>query len=100
MIQLSLQKKKYGFLGMWRLVGNINEFNDPGFYIVQKIFEQSVVVTRDKSSEIHAWHNVCRHRGNRLKTKRRGKVGGVIRCQYHSWCYNLDGTLCDPPLLT
>ena len=77
----------------WHLVGHVNEFNEPGKYIVQDIFEQSVVVTTDKSGDIHAWHNVCRHRGNRLMTERRGVVGGVLRCKYHSWCYNLDGGL-------
>ena len=87
------EEKERIFMRCWHLVGHVNEFNDPGNYVVQNIFEQSVVVTTDKSGKVHAWHNVCRHRGNRLMTNRRGKVGGVLRCQYHSWCYNLDGGL-------
>jgi choline monooxygenase len=81
------------FLRCWHLVGHVNEFSEPGSYVVQDIFEQSVVVTAGTDGQIHAWHNVCRHRGNRLMTGRRGKVGAVLRCQYHSWCYNLDGGL-------
>ncbi|NAZ37807.1 aromatic ring-hydroxylating dioxygenase subunit alpha [Rubellimicrobium sp. CFH 75288] len=81
------------FLRCWHLVGHVNEFREPGSYVVQDIFEQSVVVTAGHDGGIHAWHNVCRHRGNRLMTERRGKVGAVLRCQYHSWCYNLDGGL-------
>jgi choline monooxygenase len=81
------------FLRCWHLVGHVNEFREPGSYVVQDIFEQSVVVTAGHDGQIHAWHNVCRHRGNRLMTGRRGKVGAVLRCQYHSWCYNLDGGL-------
>ena len=87
------EEKEKIFMKCWHLVGHVNEFNEPGKYIVQDIFEQSVVVTTDKSGDIHAWHNVCRHRGNRLMTERRGVVGGVLRCKYHSWCYNLDGAL-------
>ena len=87
------EEKERIFMRCWHLVGHVNEFNDPGNYVVQNIFAQSVVVTTDKSGKVHAWHNVCRHRGNRLMTNRRGKVGGVLRCQYHSWCYNLDGGL-------
>ena len=87
------EEKERIFMKSWHLVGHVNEFNEPGKYIVQDIFEQSVVVTTDKSGDIHAWHNVCRHRGNRLMTERRGMVGGVLRCKYHSWCYNLDGAL-------
>ena len=87
------EEKERIFMKSWHLVGHVNEFNESGKYIVQDIFEQSVVVTTDKSGDIHAWHNVCRHRGNRLMTERRGMVGGVLRCKYHSWCYNLDGAL-------
>lgn len=85
------------FMRCWHLVGHVNEFRTPGSYVVQDIFEQSVVVTCGQDGEIHAWHNVCRHRGNRLMTQRRGKVGAVLRCQYHSWCYNLDGGLRTAP---
>ena len=88
------EAEKHGiFMRCWHLVGHVNEFSEPGSYVVQDIFEQSVVVTADKDGSIHAWHNVCRHRGNRLMNQRRGKVGGVLRCPYHSWCYNLDGGL-------
>lgn len=87
------EEKRRIFMRCWHLVGHVNEFAEPGSYVVQDIFEQSVVVTADKDGSIHAWHNVCRHRGNRLMNERRGKVGGVLRCPYHSWCYNLDGGL-------
>lgn len=91
--QIFSEERERIFMRCWHLVGHVNEFREPGNYVVQDIFEQSVVVTCDKAGEIHAWHNVCRHRGNRLMTARRGKVGGVLRCQYHSWCYDLDGGL-------
>ncbi len=91
--QVFADEKELIFMRCWHLVGHMNEFNEPGNYVVQDIFEQSVVVTAGKDGAIHAWHNVCRHRGNRLMTERRGKVGAVLRCQYHSWCYNLDGGL-------
>jgi choline monooxygenase len=89
---LAAEREKI-FFRCWHLVGHVNEFRELGSYVVQDIFEQSVVVTAGVDGQIHAWHNVCRHRGNRLMTQRRGKVGAVLRCQYHSWCYNLDGGL-------
>lgn len=91
--QIFEEEKQRIFMRCWHLVGHVNEFKEPGSFVVQDIFEQSVVVTTDKEGDIHAWHNVCRHRGNRLMHERRGKVGGVLRCPYHSWCYNLDGGL-------
>lgn len=81
------------FMRSWHLVGHVNEFAEPGRFVVQDIFEQSVIVMAGQDGTISAVHNACRHRGNRLLDARRGKNGAVLRCQYHSWCYNLDGKL-------
>ncbi len=81
------------FLRCWHVVGHVNEFATPGAWVVQDIFEQSVIVVAGQDGTIRAFHNVCRHRGNRLVQGRRGKGGAVLRCAYHSWCYNLDGSL-------
>ena len=43
------------------------------------------------SDEIRGYHNVCRHRGNRLVedcTNARN-----INCSFHGWTWNLDGSL-------
>jgi choline monooxygenase len=81
------------FLRSWHVVGHVSEFATPGAFVVQDIFEQSVIVTAAQDGTIHAFHNACRHRGNRILNTRRGQLGAVLRCGYHSWCYNLDGGL-------
>lgn len=81
------------FMRSWHLVGHVNDFAEPGQFVVQDIFEQSVIVMAGQDGTISAMHNACRHRGNRLLNERRGKIGAVLRCPYHSWCYNLDGAL-------
>ena len=43
-------------------------------------------------SEIGVFQNTCRHRGMILVDTPR-KIGGAIRCPYHSWCYSLKGKL-------
>ena len=85
------------FLRSWHLVGHVNEFRTPGAFVCQDIFEQSVVVVAGRDGTIRAFHNACRHRGNRLINQRRGTVGTVVRCAYHSWCYGLDGALRSAP---
>jgi carnitine monooxygenase subunit len=87
------QEREHIFMRSWHLVGHVNEFAEPGRFVVQDIFEQSVIVMAGQEGTISAVHNACRHRGNRLLNERRGKIGAVLRCQYHSWCYNLDGGL-------
>lgn len=86
-------EKREIFFKCWHLVGHVNEFHEPGSFVRQDIFEQSVIVVAGRDGTLGAFHNVCQHRGNRLIDDRRGKVSAVIRCGYHSWCYGLDGAL-------
>ncbi|MEO5325169.1 aromatic ring-hydroxylating dioxygenase subunit alpha [Mesorhizobium sp. CC13] len=87
------EEKAKIFMNCWHVVGHVSEFAKPGDFVVQHIFEQSIIVMAGKDGEINAFHNACRHRGNRLIEERRGNKIGVIRCMYHSWCYNQDGSL-------
>ncbi|HVO02912.1 MAG TPA: Rieske (2Fe-2S) protein, partial [Candidatus Cybelea sp.] len=85
------------FYPAWHCVAHISELAEPGSYAVLDILDQSVVVTRGDDGQLRAFHNVCQHRGNRLLDARRGKLGSVIRCGYHSWCYGRDGALKSAP---
>lgn len=87
------EEKQKIFMNCWHVVGHVNEFAKPGDFVVQDIFEQSVIVMAGREGEITAFHNACRHRGNKLIEERRGNKPGVIRCGYHSWCYNQNGSL-------
>jgi Rieske 2Fe-2S family protein len=56
-----------------------------------------VLVVRDETGEVHAFHNVCRHRGTLLCTEAEGRFAGRVRCPYPAWTYRLDGTLANAP---
>ena len=81
----------------WHCIGHVNELSDPGQFLTFDIFDQSVVALRGDDGVIRSFYNVCQHRGNRLLEDRRGKLGSVIRCGYHSWCYSRDGHLKSAP---
>jgi Rieske 2Fe-2S family protein len=59
----------------------------------------SVLFVRGSQGEVHALHNVCRHRGSRLTDEERGRFRGCIQCPYHAWTYALDGSLMSAPTM-
>lgn len=56
---------------------------------------ESVIVARDVDGALHAFANVCRHRGSQLCDPEPDGCAtkGAIRCPYHAWTYGLDGSL-------
>src|ERR1700678_3135286 len=55
------------------------------------IGRQTVLVVRQSSDVITAFHNVCQHRGRRIK-QGRGNVA-ALQCKYHGWTWDLAGNL-------
>ena len=58
----------------------------------------SIIVVRGTDGEVRAFHNICRHRGNKLVWQDfpREETSGTCRqftCKYHGWRYGLDGAL-------
>jgi len=84
------------FSTQWMLVGHQSQIAGAGDYIVQQVSGESLIVIRDKSGEIRAFYNVCRHRGTRLKEDVCGHAS-AIQCPYHAWTYGLDGKLIGAP---
>lgn len=81
------------FLGShWMLAGHVSQIPEHGDYFVVEALGASVIVVRGANGEIHALHNVCRHRGSRICEQAAGKVA-LLRCRYHGWSYRLDGEL-------
>ena len=84
------------FAKHWLVVGHVSQIARAGDYIVQQVSDELLIVIRDKNEKIHAFFNVCRHRGSRLIENDRGNCA-AIRCPYHAWTYGLDGKLIGAP---
>jgi Rieske 2Fe-2S family protein len=82
---------------MWMCAGRSEEVGRPGQYVIREHNGRSIVVTRNQSGEIRAFHNVCRHRGTRLCSEAAGQLAGSLQCPYHAWTYDLDGQLIGAP---
>ncbi len=81
------------FSRSWICVARVEHFAQPGAFKTVRIAGESLILTRDARGKMHAFYNVCRHRGTRMCEEREGAFKGSIQCPYHAWTYALDGSL-------
>ncbi len=80
------------FRGTWQYAGLTERLAKPGDFFTYHAGRVPILVLRDRSGEMRAFINVCRHRGSELVLEPCGTKQS-IQCHYHAWTYNLDGTL-------
>jgi glycine betaine catabolism A len=85
------------FARQWFYVGRSELVSEPVDRLVIDVAGESVVVVRDRSEHLHAYYNVCRHRGAQLCDEGEKGAPGGITCPYHAWSYSLDGRLIGTP---
>ena len=90
------------FHAEWFCAGRVEGLEQRGDYRLVNVAGESILVVRD--TELHAFHNVCRHRGAELVpspdgSEQSGRFAAGIRCPYHSWNYRLNGELHSTPNL-
>lgn len=76
----------------WIFAGHTFELEKPGQYLTLQIGDYPVLIIRDKSGQVRAFHNACRHRGSKVCEHAQGKVAKLV-CPYHKWTFELDGNL-------
>jgi phenylpropionate dioxygenase-like ring-hydroxylating dioxygenase large terminal subunit len=75
---------------VWQVACRQEDLPAAGDYLEYLSGDQSILLVRSAPGRIQAFHNVCLHRGTRLKSG----CGSAteLRCMFHAWCWNLDGT--------
>jgi phenylpropionate dioxygenase-like ring-hydroxylating dioxygenase large terminal subunit len=88
------KEKELLFKRAWLFVGHVDDIPEIGSYFVKdlEVLDTSIIVTRDKSNKIKAFHNICTHRLNKIMKPGVGKVK-AFTCQFHGWAFGLDGKL-------
>jgi phenylpropionate dioxygenase-like ring-hydroxylating dioxygenase large terminal subunit len=94
------QEREAIFGRTWLNVGRLEQLAKAGSYFTKELDAAgtSVVVVRGMDGEVRAFHNICRHRGNKLVWADfpREETSGACRqftCKYHGWRYSLEGDL-------
>ena len=79
---------------VWLVAGRVDQLTQPGDYITVSIGSESILCSMGSDNKIHAFYNVCQHRGTLLVAAETGSLnGGDFTCAYHGWRYDNDGTL-------
>lgn len=90
--QYELERERIFKGPVWNYLCLEADIPEPGNFVVSRIAETPIVVTRDHDGSIHAFVNRCAHRGSLLCLQKRGKAE-QLTCVYHSWSFNLRGEL-------
>lgn len=89
------RERRHLFSRAWLLACHESEIPQPGDFVVKAaaIFGTSIVIVRGADGQIRAFHNVCRHRGNKLVCENGYGHAAALFCRFHGWTYALDGRL-------
>jgi len=83
------------FRTAWIGLGRADQWTSTGDYSALSIAGIPFIVIRDKSGDLRAFANSCRHRGS-LMLEDTGNTQ-TISCPFHRWTYGLDGALRGAP---
>jgi phenylpropionate dioxygenase-like ring-hydroxylating dioxygenase large terminal subunit len=80
---------------VWQFVAREEDLPDPGDYIVYENAGRSYLVARQDDGSIRAMHNVCLHRGRKLRTEE-GFADKFV-CPFHGFAWKKDGSFDSMP---
>ncbi|WP_194396293.1 aromatic ring-hydroxylating oxygenase subunit alpha [Microbacterium atlanticum] len=76
----------------WLLAGHIDQLAKPGAFLTIALGDRDAVIRKDADGQVHAFYNVCPHRGARLCEGRTGAQSPrAIMCPYHGWTFTPAG---------
>ncbi|MGE3746280.1 MAG: aromatic ring-hydroxylating dioxygenase subunit alpha [Sphingomonadaceae bacterium] len=80
----------------WVCAGTEEGLRSAGDYRAFDKLGVPLILVRGRDEKLRAFYNTCRHRGAPVVREREGRAT-LLRCQYHSWSYGLDGRLIGVP---
>jgi phenylpropionate dioxygenase-like ring-hydroxylating dioxygenase large terminal subunit len=76
---------------VWQFVCRTDHIREPGDHITYDIADDKLIIMRTDTGDIKAFYNACLHRGRALR-QQGGRIG-EIRCPFHGFSWNIDGSL-------
>lgn len=76
---------------VWQFAARDEDMPQPGDYVVYENAGRSFLLSRQADGSVRAFHNVCLHRGRKLRT--RSGSATHFQCPFHGFTWNSDGSL-------
>jgi choline monooxygenase len=89
-------EQKLLFAPGWIYAGRAGDLAKPGDARPVSLAGMPLILLRNRTGQIKAFHNVCSHR-NALLLREPCSGRPTLTCPYHSWTYDLDGRLIRTP---
>lgn len=80
---------------VWQFAAREEDFQKPGENVVYENAGRSYVIVRQEDGSIRAFHNVCLHRGRKIRT--RSGYAAELKCPFHGFSWKNDGSLKEIP---
>jgi phenylpropionate dioxygenase-like ring-hydroxylating dioxygenase large terminal subunit len=80
---------------VWQFAAREEEIPSPGDVVVYENAGRSYLLTRQEDGSVRAFHNVCLHRGRKLRLD--GGWAKDFKCPFHGFTWNTDGSLKEIP---
>lgn len=90
-----VEEKKTIFNDKWCSIGFEHQIPKAGDLLPIEFCGLPLLLVRGKDQEVRVFHNTCPHRGTQLISKKSNNE--IILCPYHSWSFQLSGTLIRAP---
>src|ERR1700688_299650 len=92
-----VRERRTIFAEGWQMIARKGALSAAGDYVCQSLAGLAVFALRDEAGGIGAFLNVCRHQGLPVLDSGAGRLP-LMRCRYHGWTYNFDGSFKEAPL--
>ena len=80
---------------VWQFAAREEDLPEPGDFVVFENAGRSYLVSRQDDGSVRAMHNVCLHRGRKLRTED-GATDRFV-CPFHGFAWKKDGTFAGMP---
>lgn len=76
---------------VWQFAAREEELLEPGDHVVYNNAGRSYILVRQEDGSVRAFHNVCLHRGRKLRLE--SGHASELQCPFHGFTWNNDGSL-------